>query len=85
MSYQKASRSFVGLHVHHSRPPEGFISGVLAASDIPPCVPHLTFPLPTAVRSSVVRVLVLAGADTKATDNRGRIPGARFQPLSYLR
>eukprot|EP00752_Nemacystus_decipiens_P006293 g5673.t1 len=35
-------------------------------------------------RSSVVRVLVLAGADTKATDNLGRIPGARFQPLSYL-
>ncbi|CAN0123844.1 unnamed protein product, partial [Ectocarpus sp. 8 AP-2014] len=35
-------------------------------------------------RSSVVRVLVLAGADTQATDNAGKVPGERFQAVSYL-
>ncbi|CAM9210686.1 unnamed protein product, partial [Ectocarpus sp. 6 AP-2014] len=33
---------------------------------------------------SVVRVLVLAGADTQATDNAGKAPGERFQAVSYL-
>lgn len=54
--------------------------------------PHLPNPpppthpsAPDEGRSSVVRVLVLAGADTKATDNSGNVPGARFQALSYLR
>ncbi len=32
-----------------------------------------------------MRALVLAGADRKAADNHGRVPGARFQALSYLR
>ncbi|CAM9145208.1 unnamed protein product [Ectocarpus sp. 13 AM-2016] len=35
-------------------------------------------------RSSVVRVLVLAGADTQAKDNAGKEPGERFQAVSYL-
>ncbi|CAM9130523.1 unnamed protein product [Ectocarpus sp. 4 AP-2014] len=34
--------------------------------------------------SSVVRVLVLAGADTQAMDNAGKVPGERFQAVSYL-
>ena len=32
-----------------------------------------------------MRELVLAGADTSATDNQGKMPGQRFQLLSYLR
>ncbi|CAM9237759.1 unnamed protein product, partial [Hapterophycus canaliculatus] len=35
-------------------------------------------------RSSVVRVLVLAGADKNASDKRGKVPGECFQPMSYL-
>lgn len=49
------------------------------------CTNKLPVPFPAEIRSSVVRVLMLAGADAKATDNRGKTPGARFQALSYLR
>lgn len=51
----------------------------------PGLMPPTHLPLPDEGRSSVVRVLVLAGADLKATDNHGNVPGARFQALSYLR
>lgn len=49
------------------------------------CVYFLALCYACNPRSSVVRELLLAGADMGATDNSGRTPGARYQPLSYLR